>query len=150
MPAGIFFPPAGFHFSVAFELFPQGLQDGRFQEVSGLGVEMQMENVKEGGENRFEHALPVRAKASDLVLKRGLFVGSGVYKWFDNAMSNFEFQPVNLVVSLLNELHAPLLSWRVVHALPKKWEVSAFNAEQNTLAIETMTLTYRYFTALRV
>ncbi len=148
--AGIFYPPVGFHFAVAFELFPQGLQDGRFQEVSGLNVEMQMENVKEGGENRFEHSLPVRAKFGDLVLKRGLFIGSGVYRWCENAFENFEFQPVNILVSLLNETHTPLMSWHIVHALPKKWEVSAFNAEQNTLAIETMTLNYRYFKAIRV
>jgi hypothetical protein len=36
-----------------------------------------------------------------------------------------------------------------MHALPKKWDISAFNAEQNTLAIGTLTLTYRYFKTIR-
>lgn len=148
--AGLLYPPVGFHFLVAFELFPQTVQDGRFQEVSGLNVEMQMESIREGGENRFEHQLPVRTKYSDLVLKRGLFVGSGVYQWAKDAFENFEFQPVNLLISLLNDQHTPLLSWHVVHALPKKWDISAFNAEQNTIAIETLTLTYRYYTTIRV
>ncbi|GGF24451.1 phage tail protein [Hymenobacter cavernae] len=147
---GLVYPPTGFHFLVGFELFPQTVQDVRFQEVSGLNVEMQMESVKEGGENRFEHQLPVRSKYADLVLKRGLLIGSGVYQWAKNAFEDFTFQPVNLIVSLLNEQHAPLLSWHVVHALPKKWDVSAFNAEQNTIAIETLTLTYRYYNTIRI
>ena len=144
------YPPIGFHFLVAFEMFPQTPQDGRFQEVSGLNVEMQMESIKEGGEHRFEHQLPVRAKYSDLVLKRGLFVGSGVYKWCENSFEKFEFQPVNIMISLLNEAHAPVLSWYFVHALPKRWDISAFNAEQSTVAIETLTLTYRYFKTIRI
>lgn len=147
---GLLYPPVGFHFLVAFELFPQTVQDVRFQEVSGLNVEMQMESVKEGGENRFEHQLPIRTRYADLVLKRGLLVGSGVYQWCKNAFENFDFQPVNLLVSLLNEQHAPLLSWHVVHALPKKWDISSFNAEQNAIAIETLTLTYRHYTTIRL
>ncbi len=146
----LIYPPVGFHFLVAFELPSQSPQDGRFQEVSGLNVEMQMETVREGGELRFEHQLPVRTKYNDLVLKRGLFVGSGVYSWCRNAFENFEFQPVNLVVSLLNENHLPLLTWHVIHAIPKKWDISAFNAEQNTIAIETLTLTYRYYQTIKL
>lgn len=144
------YPLPGFHFLVTFELLPQMVQDARFQEVSGLNVELLMESVKEGGENRFEHQLPVRTKYSDLVLKRGLLVGSGMYKWAKNAFEDFQFEPVNLLVSLLNEQHVPLMSWHVVHALPKKWDLSAFNAEQNTIAIETLTLSYRYYHAIRI
>jgi len=144
------YPLPGFHFLVTFELLPQTVQDVRFQEVSGLNVELLMESVKEGGENRFEHQLPVRTKYSDLVLKRGLLVGSGVYRWAKNAFEDFQFEPANLLVSLLNEQHVPLMAWHVVHALPKKWDLSAFNAEQNTVAIETLTLTYRYYNAIRV
>lgn len=150
LPGGLQHPPAGFHFRVAFEQLPQSSQDARFQEVSGLGVEMLTESLREGGENRFEHQLPVRSKPSDLVLKRGLLVGSEVYQWARNAFESFQFRPINLVVSLLNEQHQPLLSWHVVHALPKKWEVGAFNAEQNTLAVETLTLSYRYCQTIRV
>ncbi len=147
---GFTYPATGFHFLVGFELFPQTVQDVRFQEVSGLNVEMQMESIKEGGENRFEHQLPLRAKYGDLVLKRGMFVGSGIHLWCKNAFEAFEFQPVNLIVSLLNDQHIPLFTWYVVHALPKKWDISGFDAEKSTVAIETLTLTYRYYQTIRI
>jgi phage tail-like protein len=150
MPGLPSYPTPGFHFRVDFELRNRSSEDVRFQEVSGLSTEMQFETVREGGENRFAHQLPVRAQASDLVLKRALLPDSAVYRWARAAFDDFRFEPLNLVVSLLNEKHQPLRSWRVLYALPKKWEVGAFNAEQNTLALETLTLSYRYAQALLV
>ena len=55
-------------------------------------------------------------------------------------------KPVDLTVSLLNEVHEPLMTWNVKHAWPKKWSHSDLNAEQNALAIETFELQYQYFT----
>ena len=76
------YPLVGFHFIVAFELFPQMPHDFRFQEVSGLSVDVEMESFKEGGQNRFEHQLPVRTKYSDITLKRGMGVlPSGIEAW---------------------------------------------------------------------
>ena len=48
-------------------------------------------------------------------------------------------------ISLLNGEHEPLKTWNVVQAWPKKWAVSDFNAEENSLVIETLDLSYRYF-----
>jgi phage tail-like protein len=136
--------PVGFHFLVAFDLLPQLAGDFKFQEVSGLEVQMETEAVKEGGENRFTHQLPVRATYGDIILKRGLLSGSGIIAWCRDAMENFSFLPVNLLITLLNSRHLPLHSWQVVHAIPKKWQVSAFNAMENSLVIETLTLSCHY------
>lgn len=144
------YPSVGFHFLVVFELFPQMPTDVRFQEVSGLDVEMEMEAVKEGGQNRYTHQLPVRAKYTDITLKRGLFIGSGVRLWCINAIENFVFQPANVLISLLNADHLPLQSWYVVNAIPKKLQISSFNAEQNSVVVESLVLSYSYFNHISV
>lgn len=143
-------PPVGFHFLVVFEIFPQQPQDVRFQEVSGLNVELELEAVKEGGENRFTYQLPVRTKYEDLTLKRGVFLGSGITLWCKDALENFDFKPTNLLVSLLNSDHIPLYNWYVVNAIPKKWSVSNFNAQENSLVVESLVLSYQYFSVLRI
>lgn len=143
-------PPVGFHFLVVFELFPQTPQDARFHEVSGLDVDITMEEVKEGGQNRFTHQLPVRTKYADITLKRGLFFGSGIRLWCNNAIQNFVFVPVNVLISLLNEQHVPLQSWHVVNAIPKKLTVSGLNAQENAIVVETLVLSYNYFTPISV
>ena len=83
MSAG-YYPPWGFYYKVEFSI-SKDTDDARFQSVSGLSVEYDYETFKEGGENRFEHKLPVRTKYADLVLKRGMLTDSSVIKWFLNA-----------------------------------------------------------------
>ena len=106
---------------------------------------MQIKDVKEGGENRFSHKLPTRASYSDLVLKRGLFTDSGIIKWVRKAIEDMDIQPVTVVVSLLSEAHEPLHSYAFYNCWPKKWEVSNFKADDNSVVVETLELAYQYF-----
>jgi phage tail-like protein len=144
------YPPVGFHFLVTFQLFPQTPNDVRFQEVSGLDVEMEMDSFVEGGQNRFTWKLPKRARYSDLVLKRGLFMGSSIILWCQNAFENFVFEPTNITIALLNSEHVPLQAWYVVNAIPKKWTISNFNAQENSVVVESITLSYQFFNVISV
>ncbi len=144
------YPPVGFHFLVTFQLFPQTPNDFQFQEVSGLDVEMEMDTFVEGGQNRFTWKLPKRARYSDLVLKRGMFMGSGIVLWCQNAFENFVFEPTNLTIALLNDKHVPIQAWYVVNAIPKKWTISNFNAQENSVVVESITLSYQFFNVISV
>lgn len=137
-----YYPPLGFHFRVEFDNI-----DGEFefQSVSGLTVTLETESIAEGGENRFKHKLPVKTSYPNLVLKRGLLVDSALIKWCRKAVEGFDITPTNIVISLLNEDHEPLMTWNVVHAYPVKWAMADFNAEESKLVIETIELVYNYF-----
>ena len=140
-----YYPPWGFYYKVEFGI-SKDRNDVRFQTASGLSVEYDMEEYKEGGENRFTHKLPVRTKYADLVLKRGMVTDSSVIKWCLDAFREHVFVPSDVNVILMNEKAEPLRTWKVAHAIPKKWLVSDLNANENSLVIETIELTYRYFT----
>jgi len=140
-----YYPPWGFYYKVEFSV-SSDKNDARFQSVSGLSVEYDYESFKEGGENRFEHKLPVRTKYADLVLKRGMLKDSTVIKWFLAAFRDRQLTPSDINVILMNEKGEPLQAWKIAHAIPKKWLVSDFNSAENSIVIETMELTYRYFT----
>jgi phage tail-like protein len=141
-----YYPPWGFYYKVEFLLpGPSSPDDARFQAVSGLSVEYDYESFKEGGENRFEHKLPVRTKYADMVLKRGMLTDSNVINWFLAAFRDREFSATDINVTLMNEAGDPLRTWKVAHAIPKKWLVSDFNANESSVVIETMEITYRYF-----
>ncbi|MGM0621102.1 MAG: phage tail protein [Bacteroidota bacterium] len=137
-----YYPPLGFHFKVEFSHIEGEFQ---FQSVSGLTVELETEQIAEGGENRFKHQMPVRTKFPNLVLKRGLLVNSGLVKWCRDAVEDYDITPVDLTISLLNEEHEPLMTWNVVHAYPVKWAMADFNAEESKIVIETIELAYNYF-----
>jgi phage tail-like protein len=143
--AGGYYPPVGFHFRV--EVLGVGNNnDVRFQSVSGLTVEYDVETFKEGGENRFEHKLPARSKYPDLSLKRGLLTDSRVIAWCLDALEHRIVVPKQVDVSLLNEKHEPLKTWHINRAWPRKWSVSDFNAQESSIVVETLELSYAYFT----
>lgn len=140
-----YYPPLGFSYLVEFGI-SSSRYDVSFQSVSGLTVEYDFESYKEGGENRFEHKLPVRTRYSDLVLRRGMLSDSDVINWLKAALQNREFQPADIVISLLNEKAETIRSWNVTQAIPKKWQISDLNSTENAIVVETIELTYRYFT----
>lgn len=140
-----YYPPWGFYYKVEFS-FSKNKNDVRFQAVSGLSVEYDTEEYKEGGENRFTHKLPGRTKYADLVLKRGMLIDSEVTQWCLDAFRDRIFRPADLSVVLMNEKSDPLRTWNIAQAIPKKWLVSDLNANDNAVVIETLELIYRYFT----
>lgn len=142
------YPPVGFHFRVDFLGLGAGTVDSRFQEVAGLSVELGVEELEEGGENRFAHRLPGRAKYGNLVLRRGLVKDSQLVDWCENAILHFQFQPVTVNVTLLNELHEPLVAWRFERAWPVKWALSDFKAQESAIVVETLELAYSHFTRI--
>ena len=140
-----YYPPVGFHFMVEF-IGLESQADTRFTDVSGLAVEMGSEEVVEGGENRFVQKYPTRAKYPELVLKRGLLKDSAVWTWIKQNIVDYNIQPSNIDIHLLNESHEPLMTWHVIGAWPTKWAVGDLSASNNAYAVESMQLAYQYFT----
>lgn len=137
------YPPVGFHFKVQFGLDGLADSDTRWQGVSGIASELGSETYDEGGENRFSHTLPARAKHGNLVLKRGLAVDSKVIDWARAAIEDFEFTPTWVDVSLLNDNHDPLMTWGFDMVYPVKWTISDLGAQENNIVIETLEFAYQ-------
>lgn len=148
-----YIPPAGFHFKVEF-VGVDGMgtdTEQRFQEVSGLSFEVETEDFKEGGENRFSYKLPKRIRYPNLVLKRGLLKGTALLNWFKSAISTYftvvvyDFKPADIMITLLDESGEAAAIWNVVQAYPLKWSVSDFRSTDNSVVVETIELAYQYF-----
>ena len=142
--AGGYYPPVGFHFRVEFINIGND-NDVRFQSVSGLSMELEVESIKEGGQNLFEHKIPGRSKFSDLTLKRGILLDSDLIDCFNKALYDIEFKPANMNISLLNNSHEPIITWQIFKAWPKNWTVSDLNASENSIMVETLEISYNYY-----
>ena len=79
-----------------------------------------------------------------------MLLDSGLIDWCRDAIEDFDFAPVDIYVSLLNSKHVPVANWQVIKAYPIKWSISNFNAEENSLAIETIELAYKYFKSVKL
>jgi len=144
-------PIIGMRFGVLFlagGVLPNPL-DIRFQKVSGLSAEVETESVNEGGQNLYTQRLPKGIKYSNLVLERGMVVGSPLNLEFNATMSLFKFVTSNVLVTLLSEDKTPLAAWLFLKAYPVKWSTSDLAAEP-ALVIDTMELAYTRMQVMRV
>ncbi len=138
-------PPVAFYFNVEFH-GESTVPDTAFREVSGLSVELDTEQVREGGENNFVYQLPTSFKHGRLVLKRTLEpLDNALEQWIrDNLENGFAkgWKPMHISVSLLDQDSKLKAQWLCSNAYPVKWEVSTLNAQQNELLIESLELNY--------
>lgn len=124
--------------------------DIRFQRVSGLSAEVRTTTVTEGGQNLYTHRLPERIDYQNLVLERGMVVGSPLNVEFNAVMSLFKFYPSNVLVTLFDEEKMPVTGWLFIKAYPVKWSTSDLDAKESSILIDTMELAYTRMQILRI
>jgi phage tail-like protein len=145
-------PPLSHRFGVFFfagGVIPNPI-DIRFQKVSGLSAEVNTTEINEGGQNLYTHRIPSKVNYNNLVLQRGMVIGSPLNIEFNVALSLFKFAPSNVMVTLFNDKSIPLAGWFFTKAYPVKWSVSDFDADANAVVIDTMELAYTRFQIIRV
>ena len=139
-----YYRPVGFLFKVMIAGIDEKYAAG-FQEVSGLDVKLETEDIIEGGENQFSRKLPKALQYSNLILKRGLVVGEPFINWIAEAVQHFKFQPKTVTVLLLDETGGPLVNWAFHNAYPVSVKVSDLSSTENNYAIESLELAYEFF-----
>jgi phage tail-like protein len=144
--------PLGFRYGVFF--FAGGVVpnpiDIRFRKVSGLNATVQTVNRKEGGQRLFTHRLPDAIEYGNLILERGLVVGSPLNIEFEVAFSQLKFLPSNVLVTLLDDDKTPLAGWMFIKAFPVRWSTSDLDAQATELVIDTMELAYTRMQPVRI
>lgn len=139
--------PVSFHFKVNIGGWNKDV-DCSFQEVSGLDQKMDIQTIREGGENRFQHQLPNGMKQQPLRLKRGIGgFSSPLVTWCKSVMDGGLSSAVTLhdvQVCLCNENREYVRVWWFYNAFPVQWSVDDFNSTKNSVVIETIELAYQY------
>ena len=145
-------PLLGFRFLVTFlaaGVIPNPL-DIRFQKVRGLKATVRTKTVSEGGQNLYVQKLPEGIEYENLVLERGMVVGSPINIEFNIAMSLFKFSPSNVLVFLLNADKIPVAGWTFFNAYPVSWATSDLDAQQKAVVIDTLELAYSRMQIVRI
>ena len=136
MPAQ--YPLPVFHFTVQWG----GTRVG-FSEVTGLTQENQAIEYRDGSFPEYSSIkMPGLRKFSNVTLKRGVIKGDNeLFDWLSTVKLN-TVERRDLVVSLLNEEHSPVMVWKVLNAFPVKVEGPQLKASGNEVAIETIELAH--------
>jgi len=155
-------PVAGYNFSVA--LLPSKGANGPgagtislttagtrsyagFSEVSGLELNMSVEDYEAGGVNDAVLKFPGRVRWSNLVLKRGV-VGrrdplddTDLWTWFNDFLEGRGARKDGLV-TLLDAAGKPVHVWSFRRGLPARWTGPSLNAGRSEVAIEALEIAH--------
>jgi phage tail-like protein len=136
------YPIPKFHFQVEWG----GSKIG-FTEVSGLDVEREVIEYRDGSSKEYSKLkMPGLTKFSNITLKRGSFKkDNDFYKWWvSNKLETVERR--DITISLLNEEHTPVITWKVKNAWPSKIQPTDLKSDDNSIAIETMEIVHEGLT----
>ncbi len=119
------------------------LECAEFTEVTGLSVEIDLEEYNEGGVNDFVHKLPKGIKYQNIVLKKGIIQKSEeLWKWMQEVMEG-KIVPKDGSIVLLNDDDSMAALWEIRNAYPVKWSGSDLKATGGEIFLETLELTHR-------
>jgi phage tail-like protein len=126
------------------------LGDGGFQECTGLDIEMDVQELIEGGRNDSTVRLVGRGKYSNIVLKRGMLfpdngtVYSELWGWLQSILAGV--RPVARYNGIIEVLSADrrdtVATWTFDRGLPSKIAGPQLNAKTGEIAIEELTIAH--------
>ncbi|MFA6923680.1 MAG: phage tail protein [Bacteroidales bacterium] len=132
------YPIPVFHFQVSWGGTSLG-----FSEVSGLTQEIQAIEYREGTSPTYSSMkMPGLRKYNNIVLKRGINKGDNEFFAWLNTVKLNKIERRDVIISLLNENHEPVMTWKVHNAFPVKVEGPGLKATGNEVAIESMELAH--------
>jgi phage tail-like protein len=126
------------HFYVEIDKVEQAV----FTEVSGLSVEVMVQDYEEGGRNDHIHRLPGRVKVSDVILRNGIMTNNALWDWFTLILQgNFDRRSVSIV--MVDQKGQQKARWNFISALPVKWTGPELKSGQSTAAIQMLQIAHK-------
>lgn len=128
------YPLPVFHFQVQW-----GGTNLAFAEVSGLNIENQAIEYRDGLSPVYSvKKMPGIPKYGNITMKRGVAPNDNeFFDWLNEIKLN-KVDRRDLTISLLNEEHEPVMSWKATGAFPVKIEGPGLKATGNEVAIESI------------
>lgn len=121
---------------------------GEFQEVKGLGADLEVTAYPEGGVNDHVHQLPVRHTWSRISLRRGVVRDPGLWSWYQAGLTQSLGARRDGTIILMTSAGTPALSWTFQGGIAAKWVGPEMNAMNNAVAIEALEIAHQGLTVV--
>jgi phage tail-like protein len=122
-----------------FRLEIEGIVQAGFTEVSGIEVDTDVVQYREGSDPIHKKQLPGLVKYTDLTLKKGLTNATELWDWFKTVV-NGQTERKSGAVILLDEEGNDAVRWNFVEGWPSKWTGPDMKADGSAAAIETLVI----------
>jgi phage tail-like protein len=118
---------------------------GGFSEAQGLESQIEVEEVRAGGQNDRVFRFPTRATHPNITLTRGIGFSEDLYLWHEGFLKG-EGKRRNGLIFLGNERRVPIKAWSFEKGIPVKWSGPTLNAGTSAAAIEKLEIAHEKLT----
>ena len=136
-------PYIAFNFLVDLGTGDTGSVLAGFQEVSGLNMEVNIADYRNGNEQT-NHVRKVIGMHSfgDVTLKRGLIGALDLWEWIRQARDGEQGAARNITIQLFDEArNEAVMTWRLSNARPMRYTAPSLNAQSGSdIAVEELVL----------
>jgi phage tail-like protein len=135
-------PQGNFNFVVELD----GVEQGRFQEVSGLSASIKAIDFQSGPDVR-TRKIPGKAEYVNITLKRGLLPAgfSGLWTWCENVLKGRQDRRSGSIV-LMDDQGSEKMRFNFYFGFPVKWTGFSLNSNnQGQQTIEELEITVEQF-----
>ncbi|ELZ04087.1 hypothetical protein C482_03606 [Natrialba chahannaoensis JCM 10990] len=131
-----------------FEVEIDGETVAGFAEVSGITMQLETIDYREGGVNDHVHTLPGTFAHANLVLQRGMTKDASFWEWIQDVMSG-NITRKNVVVKMREGFNGENgWGWEFKRAYPTMWRGPDLVSTNQGMAIESIELSYEQFTKM--
>ncbi|GAB5381064.1 MAG: hypothetical protein Alis3KO_05010 [Aliiglaciecola sp.] len=114
-----------------------------FSEVTGLNIEVQMIEYRDGIAPEYSTIkMPGLKKYGNITLKRGVFANDNEYFDWLNEINLNQIERRDINISLLDEEGSPVMTWNIINAWPTKLTSPDLKASGNEAAIESIEIAH--------
>jgi len=114
-----------------------------FTEVTGLNIEVQVIEYRHGLSPTYSMTkMPGLQKYGNITLKRGVFKGNNEFFELYQKIKMNTVERQDVLISLLDETHAPVMQWQVQEAWVTKITSPDLKSSGNEVAVETIEIAH--------
>jgi len=127
----------------SFHIVVYGVSDdgdavsGAFSEISGLELEIEPIEYRNGNEPNLPRKIPGLRKYTNITCKRGVTGHHAFWDWIKQAADG-QVRRVDGAIMLMDEQQAEVMRWNFSRAWPCKYTGPLFNAAANEIAMESI------------
>lgn len=135
-------PYSQFNFRVSWDGLDENSFQAGFQEVSGLGLEITVQEYRAGN---FAENAPIKItgvnKVPDVTMKRGLIGALDLYTWLNEVRNGSQEQLKTVNIKLMSEDRNTIAQeWKLTNARPMKYTGPTLSGTATEVAVEELVL----------
>lgn len=132
--------------SLRFTVTVDGINYGAFTEFTLPSLQIETQEIKEGGQNSFAHKLPVRVTVGSATLRHGVSTDFSLLNWYmDMLRGDIAAATRQVTVVMYDVGYLPLMTWTFRNAYPVKWGGPSFKSDTSSVAIEELEFVHHGF-----